>query len=63
MKVNVDLDKCIGSGMCTTSAPQLFELVEDGTHVRLLADEVPQELELVLEDAIACCPTEALSAE
>jgi ferredoxin len=63
MKVRVDLDRCIGSGMCTTYAPQLFELVEDGTHVRLLADEVPEGLETVVEDAVACCPVEAISTD
>ena len=63
MKIRVDLDRCIGSGMCTTYAPTIFELAEDGTHVRVLGDVVPKELEAVVEDAIACCPVEAISTE
>lgn len=61
MKVRVDLDLCIGSGMCTTYVPQLFELAQDGTHVVLLDENVPEELESAVDDAVACCPVEAIS--
>jgi ferredoxin len=63
MKVRVDLDRCIGSGMCTTYVPQLFELAKDGTHVIVLDENVPEGLENAVEDAIACCPVEAISAD
>ena len=39
MKIQVDFDTCIGSGMCTTYVPQVFQLSEDGTRVVVLQEE------------------------
>jgi ferredoxin len=63
MNVRADLDRCIGSGMCTTFAPQVFQLSDDGTHVVLLVEDVPPDLEAAVDDAVASCPVEALSTE
>ena len=60
VKVHVDLEKCIGSGMCTTYVPTLFELDNLQGKVVLLSEEVPAELEPAVEDAEACCPVEAI---
>ena len=60
MKVEVDLDRCASSGMCVMLAPAVFEIEGDGTLVVLLPD-VPAEQSAAVLDAIACCPTEALS--
>ncbi len=62
MRIQVDFDLCIGSGMCTTYVPQLFQLNDDGTRVVVLQEDVPAGLEPATEDAIACCPVEAISA-
>lgn len=60
MRVEVDISVCIGSGMCTTIAPTVFEL-DAGKVVTLLKAEIEDgdEAELVA-DAIACCPVEAI---
>ena len=61
MKAAVDRDKCIGSGMCTTIAPQLFDMDDDG--VLIVIKETPASHEQrSLLDAVACCPVNALSA-
>jgi ferredoxin len=59
MKVQADMTRCIGSGMCTTLAPDLFELDEKGAlHVTVL--HVPQGLEGAAREAAACCPVAAI---
>ena len=61
MKVVVDWDRCIGSGMCTTIAPALFDLDDDGGMIVVKDTPGPDE-EKSLLDAVACCPVNALSA-
>jgi ferredoxin len=62
MRVAVDMETCIASGMCTKIAPSVFTLDPEGAlHVveaELSADHLPR-----VEDAVACCPVEALSLD
>lgn len=58
--VAVDFDVCIGSGMCTTIAPTVFEL-DDAGDMRLLQDVVAGDEVDAVADAIACCPVEAIA--
>jgi ferredoxin len=62
MRLIVDRDKCIGSGMCTGIAPSFFKLDETGDLVVLMGVLSAQEVEPV-QDAIDCCPVEALALE
>lgn len=62
MRVVVDWDRCIGSGMCTTIAPALFDLDDDGAMIVVKERPGPDE-ERSLADAVACCPVNALSTE
>ena len=59
MKVTVDREKCMNSGMCTQAAPKIFTMDDDGMLV-ILQNDVPDEHLLAVEDAVACCPTSAL---
>ncbi len=59
MRVEVDLDRCEGNGICEKLAPQLFELDEDDYSVVKL-DPVPPELEELAIRAIEECPRAAL---
>ena len=61
MRVSVDRDRCIGSGMCTTIAPALFDMDDDGVLIVVKDTPAPHEQRSLL-DAIACCPVDALSA-
>ena len=60
MKIVVDWDLCLGSGMCAGIAPDLFELDSEGSmSVRI---ETPSDdYRTSLETAAACCPVEAIS--
>ena len=60
MRVGVDHDRCIVSGMCTNIAPQVFEIGDDGT-LHILLEDPPTELLDQIESAVMCCPVEALS--
>jgi ferredoxin len=61
MKLIVDWDRCIGAGMCTSMAPAAFELDDDGSLVVTIDEaRVPPEQVDAVQDAVACCPVEAL---
>lgn len=61
MKASVDHDLCIGSGMCESLCPQVFEMGDDGlAHV---IGEVTADLEDSAEEARESCPVEAISIE
>ncbi len=58
--VIVDMKKCVGSGMCTTIAPRVFTLDENGTLVVTRSAVTGEDADAV-RDAAACCPVEAIS--
>jgi ferredoxin len=63
MKVAVDRERCVGSGMCTSIAPTVFAL-DSRRSLVISHDEVVSEAErAAVRDAVACCPAEALSVE
>lgn len=62
-RVAVDWDKCICSGMCLAAAPSVFDIADDGQMVLLHGAELAPEEVSGVEDAIACCPAEALALE
>ncbi|MFD7003674.1 ferredoxin [Streptomyces mirabilis] len=58
MKVAVDRERCEGHGSCQETAPQVFEVAEDGT-VRMLMPSVPENLEAGVRTATPVCPVAA----
>ena len=60
MRVLADLDRCIGSGNCELLAPDVFEVGEDGV-VRMLRPKPGRADEDAVRDAVAQCPTGALT--
>jgi ferredoxin len=62
MKVIVDFAKCTGLGICESMAPEFFEVNDDGELVLHREGIADDELQSV-EEAVAGCPTEALSIE
>lgn len=60
MAVRVDRTKCSGIGMCEMTAPSVFEVGDDGQAVAITQNPPESERSLV-EEAIANCPTGALS--
>ena len=58
--VHVDDQLCIGTGACEATAPDLFEIGDDGiSHV--LKEQVPPELFAAAREAAENCPTRALT--
>jgi ferredoxin len=60
MDIRVDLEKCCGNGMCCGLAPEYFELDRNG-QLNLLRDTARSEDADLLEQAVLCCPVEAIS--
>lgn len=60
MKVWVDDERCCGHGVCTTLCPEVFSLTDDGYSVAIDTD-VPTESEAAVQEAIKCCPEQAIS--
>ena len=51
-------EACIVSGTCEALVPALFEVDDDGAHVRL--DPIPADLLEAARDAADQCPSRAL---
>jgi len=61
MKVRVDSDKCLGSGLCLDICPEVFEL--NGETATVKFDVVPRKYEEACLEASKICPTKAISVE
>lgn len=62
MRVRVDRARCSGIGMCEMTAAAVFEVGADGL-AGVLDEEPPEDARTLVEDAIANCPTGALSVQ
>ncbi|WP_127361411.1 ferredoxin [Actinacidiphila soli] len=63
MKVIVDQNKCVASGQCVLSAPEVFDQrAEDGIVV-LRAETPPEGLADDVRQAVALCPAQAIWVE
>ncbi len=60
MKVHVDAEICAGFGVCLGLCPEVFELHDDGYAI-VLVGEVPAEHEEAVRQAVAQCPSRAIS--
>jgi ferredoxin len=59
-RIEVDRDRCVGSGTCEALAPDIFEVGDDGVLVVLRPEPGEDELSDV-RDAVQACPTRALT--
>lgn len=60
MRPVVDYAKCAGIGMCEMTAPDIFEVGDDGqAHVK--NEEVSESDRSLAEEAVSSCPAAALS--
>lgn len=62
MKPIVDQELCIGCGVCTSVAPSIFDMNDDGK-AEPIVDEVPAGEEAVAEEAMESCPVGAITLE
>ncbi|WP_116452613.1 ferredoxin [Blastococcus litoris] len=59
-RVEVDRERCVGSGTCEALAPDVFEVDDDGVLV-VHRPEPGEDERNDVEDAVQACPTRALS--
>jgi ferredoxin len=59
MKVEVDLDKCTGHGICESIAEDVFEVQDDGS-VHIHDAERPKSDHDRMRQAVTQCPAAAL---
>ncbi len=62
MKVVVDLSICNLHGLCVDTAPEVFEIGDDGA-LHVLNETPPESLRAKVERAVRECPTSAISIE
>ena len=62
MRIVLDESKCSSRGMCEGVAPDVFEVGDDGA-LHLLQISPPDDRRAEMEEAVAACPTGALSIE
>ncbi|WP_163751926.1 ferredoxin [Mycolicibacterium helvum] len=60
MRIEVDLDKCTGHGICESIAEDVFEVADDGS-VRIHGDPRPESDRERIRQAVSQCPAAALS--
>lgn len=59
MKIDVDVEACVGAGQCVVVSPKVFDLSDDGKVVVL--DETPgAELHEDVRNAAFACPAFAI---
>jgi ferredoxin len=59
MKVAVDEERCRGHGVCVTLCPEVFRLTDDG-YSEAYQPDVPADLSEAAQEAIECCPEQAI---
>jgi len=59
LKPDIDYDKCTSHGVCAKTAPDIFEVRDDGTYV--IMEEVPDSLREKLQLCVKLCPEAAIS--
>lgn len=60
MRIKADKDVCIGSGQCVLTEPGVFDQDDDGI-VELLTDRPEGRAAEKAREAVAICPSQALS--
>lgn len=61
MIVKVDQEACIGCGACENTSPEVFEVIDFKSQVKL--NPVPEEFEDDVMNAADLCPENAISYE
>ena len=64
-KAQVKKDACIGCGLCTSIASEVFAFGDDGLAQNILGDntELPEEVKDSVQEAADSCPTSAIETE
>lgn len=58
MKAIVDVDACIGCGMCAQVSPEIYEMQDDKAVV--LVDDIPEDKAEEAKNGAEQCPVDAI---
>lgn len=62
MRIAVNFDLCKSNAVCMASAPEVFEVRDDG-YLYLLQEEPGEDQREAVEEAARLCPTRAITIE
>lgn len=62
-KAVVKKDVCIGCGLCTSIASEVFGFSDDGLAENILGEEVPAGSEDAVKESAESCPVGAIEIE
>ncbi|MFB6955991.1 ferredoxin [Streptomyces sp. NPDC001698] len=54
VRVNVDIDRCVGAGQCVLTVSDVFDQDDDGLVTVLVQPSDPATLDAVREAAVVC---------
>lgn len=60
MKVHVNLNRCVGQGMCILYAPGAFELSDEDGRAFAVSTLVPKDQADAVRQAASACPEQAI---
>ncbi|MBA0126728.1 ferredoxin [Haloechinothrix sp. YIM 98757] len=60
MKVSVDKNRCVGTGLCVLTSPDVFDQRDDGT-VELRQETPPIDEYEFVREAARMCPSHAIT--
>ncbi|WKX74100.1 ferredoxin [Streptomyces sp. XD-27] len=61
MKVTVDAEGCMATGMCVFTAPEVFDQSDDDGTVVLLAEAPAEDQHAAVREAARACPAQVIS--
>jgi ferredoxin len=62
MRVVVDMSQCVGNAQCVIFAPEVFDVLDDGS-LQLLQERPAEELREKVVEAARWCPAQAITIE
>ncbi|MFC0602422.1 ferredoxin [Streptomyces palmae] len=63
MKVTIDADRCVASGMCAYSAPEVFDQSEEDGVVVLVQDSPSADQHEAVRTAARNCPAQVITLD
>lgn len=63
MRIVVDVERCRGAGLCTLTAPEVFDQDEEEGTVLVLDDDPPASLHQAVIVAARLCPNSVIRVE
>lgn len=63
MRIHVDRERCIGSGTCVLTLPDVFDQDDEDGRVLVVDDTPVAEHRAAVDHAVLVCPVSAISIE